>query len=82
MRGGVEPPFRENLIVRARLFLFAKLTRGLLTLREFAFRQKCRSRAKAFVRGDDTMHTLDYIAIGVLIACMLVAGTMVLHKAR
>jgi len=26
-------------------------------------------------------HTLDYIALGVLIACMLGAGVMVLHKA-
>jgi len=36
--------------------------------------------------GDDAMHvfthTIDYIALGVLIACMLSAGAMVLHKAR
>ena len=32
--------------------------------------------------GDDAMHIFDYIAIGVLIACMLAAGAMVLHRAR
>jgi len=27
------------------------------------------------------MHTVDYIALGFLIACMLLAGAKVLHKA-
>jgi choline dehydrogenase-like flavoprotein len=36
--------------------------------------------AKGIV-GDDAMHTVDYIALGFLIACMLLAGAKVLHKA-
>ena len=63
MRGGAAPPFRKNLIGpgRARPYFFAKLARGPLTLRAIAFHQNGRSRAKFFVRGDDVMHTLDYI---------------------
>jgi hypothetical protein len=32
--------------------------------------------------GTTQMHTFDYIAIGVLIACMLVAGAMVLSRRK
>jgi len=36
--------------------------------------------------GDDAMHvfthTFDYIALSILIACMLSAGAMALYKAR
>jgi hypothetical protein len=34
------------------------------------------------VVGDDAMHVADYIVFGGLIACMLWAGAMALHKAR
>jgi hypothetical protein len=32
--------------------------------------------------GDDAMHIFDYIVFGVLIAIMLGAGAMALHKAQ
>ena len=82
MHGGTQPPLRENLIVPSRRgsLLFAESARGLLTLRGNAFHQNIRSRAK-LCAWDDAMH-IDYIVIGVLIACMLVAGAMALHKAR
>jgi hypothetical protein len=32
--------------------------------------------------GDDAMHVFDYIVFGVLIAIMLGAGAMALHKAQ
>ena len=32
--------------------------------------------------GDDAMHVADYIAIGILIACMFGAATMVLSRGK
>ena len=32
--------------------------------------------------GDNAMHIVDYAAVGFLIACMIWAGAMALHKTR
>jgi len=32
--------------------------------------------------GDDALHIFDYAVVGFLIACMIWAGAMALHKAR
>jgi hypothetical protein len=58
--------------------------RGVLTLRGNV-RNSVYIPALSSAGGDDAMHvfthTLDYIALGILIACMLGAGVMALHKA-
>ena len=46
-----------------------------------AFRHNLSLQRGADEHGGDAMHIFDYAAIGFLIACMIWAGAMALHKA-